>query len=250
VQIQPVDGHYIGLYPAYVHEHVVEDDGRSLGGVRVVCPPLWGTAISPMCLPATGIGGGGRTRDGVTTPTGLYCVPPIGASVLIAFFGGDLDTPIYLGGFWGKPGGQFEVPSSPKQSAPQGSPDAMVWDVGQWRFLLESGATPQFRIERIGNEDTAIDIANDGIVTVRSKPAGGTESRIVIDGVSGTITIEGGTKIDLGATAMDALVKGTAFKTFFDAHIHNDPVTGVTSPPTIAMDATPGTHLSTKVNTE
>lgn len=253
MEIAPVDDKYIGLYIAYVHEHIVEDDGRSLGKVRVVCPPLWGTAVSPECLPATGIGGGGYTRDGVRRRTGLYAVPPVGSAVVIGFFGGDVDCPIYLGGFWGKPDGQFEVPFSPNQTAAEGSPDAVVWETEQWRILIEAGVSPKFRVERVGNEDTSVEIADDGTMIVNSDPSGGQKATITIDGSSGTITIDAGTTVELGGPlAVDALVKGTAFKAFFDAHTHGGVTAGagISGPPSAPMDTPPGTHLSQKVNTE
>jgi hypothetical protein len=262
VLIEPVDDDkYVGVYLAYCHQHVVEDDGRSLGKIRVVCPPLWGTAVSPECLPGASIGGGGYTApDETTNPCGLFSVPPVGASVVIAFFGGDIDHPVYLGGFWGAPGGNFEVPFSPKQTVAKGSPDAVIWETAEWRILIENGAAPLLRLERKGNEDTAIEI--DGAtedVVLRSKPSGGQEAVITIDGSSGTITVKSDTKVDLDAPAMnlgpaavDAIIKGTAFKTFFDLHTHSGVTAGagVTGPPSAPMDVPPGTHLSQKANTE
>ena len=48
-----------------------------------------------------------------------------------------------------------------------------------------------------------------------------------------------------GALATEAAVLGTAFLALFNAHIHPDPVSGVTGVPTTPMIA--GTHTSLTV---
>lgn len=60
----------------------------------------------------------------------------------------------------------------------------------------------------------------------------------------GEVTIEA-TTIKLGTLAAESLVKGDAFKTFFNAHVHG----AAGTPPTLPMDPVPGTHLSLKVKT-
>jgi len=51
------------------------------------------------------------------------------------------------------------------------------------------------------------------------------------------------------ASAAQAFVLGTAFKTLYNAHTHATPA-GPSGPPAVLMDAVPGTHLSTKIKGE
>lgn len=62
---------------------------------------------------------------------------------------------------------------------------------------------------------------------------------------SGNTTVEGA-EIKLGTGASEAVIKGTAFKTYFDTHTHPTAV-GPSGPPASPM---PGSTLSTKVKTE
>lgn len=65
----------------------------------------------------------------------------------------------------------------------------------------------------------------------------------------GTLEIDA-TNIKLGSAATQALLK-QSFATFFDAHVHTDPVSGTTGPPTILSSAAPpGTYETTKAKGE
>jgi phage gp45-like len=62
---------------------------------------------------------------------------------------------------------------------------------------------------------------------------------------SDTATVDGKT-VNLGASASDAVIKGTTFQTYFNTHIHTT-VLGPSGPP---IEPMPPTTLSMKVNTE
>jgi hypothetical protein len=247
-----IDPPYLGFFPAQV---VDNDDPQGLYRIKFVVPSLMGDVIMEWARPiGTLFGGGIRKPDGTIDPCGFGGAPPIGAAIMVCFVGGDLSFPYYTGGWYAEDpedANNSEVPVSPKQTSAKGSPKVKIFETEKWRFFFDDDdVTPILRLERKGSEDTSIEIdgATEGI-TIKSK-TGGQECSIILDGSSGTITIDGDTKIDLGAAALNALVKGTAFKLLYDTHVHPDPVSGSTGPPTVLMDVPPGTHLSAKVNTE
>lgn len=229
------------------------EDPEGLGRVKFHVPALMGTAIMDWARPiGTLFGGGVRNTDGTVEPHGVFAVPAIHAAVGIFFVGGDLSFPYYIAGWFSvtPDGDNTEVPVSPKQTSAKGSPKAVLFETKHWRMLFDDDAgTPLFRIEKKGNEETVIEINGDREdITLRSKPAGGQESCVVIDGLSGTITIDGDSQILLGAGAVEKLMKGSSVLTLYNAHTHPDPVSGVTGTPVVPMiDAT---HLSQKSKTE
>ena len=62
------------------------------GRVQVSVPAILGEATLNWAMPCAPFAGNG---------VGLFTVPPVGASVWVAFEDGDPDRPIVLGGFWG-----------------------------------------------------------------------------------------------------------------------------------------------------
>jgi hypothetical protein len=256
MRARAIDGAWYGLYMARVVEHVTFSDGSGIGGVRVLCPVLYGDAKSPTCFPLGGAGGGGFFNpNGVAVKRGLFAVPPIGSDVAIGLYGGDPNLPLCFPGWWHNRGTidnpDLDTPSSPKQTVPQGSPLAVVWETDKWRILIEDGASPKLRFEKKGNEDTAVEI--DGtteVVEIQSKPSGGQTAKVTIDGATGTVTVDADTEIKLGASAMEKLVKGSTFLTFFNAHTHGGVTVGAgatTGPVAPMLDAT---HLSQLAKTE
>jgi len=78
---------------------------------------------------------------------------------------------------------------------------------------------------------------------------------VLIEAVLGSATLQSAVKssivsalIDLGLTAAEALVLGNAFLTLFNAHVHLDPVSGTSGPPTLPMIA--GVETSVTVKTK
>lgn len=75
-------------------------------------------------------------------------------------------------------------------------------------------------------------------------------SSVIRIGKDGTLTVHAATRIELGEGAVQALVKGDAFKTLYNAHIHSGgTIGGSTGVPAVLMDAVPNTHTSAKVKT-
>ncbi|MET0494515.1 MAG: phage baseplate assembly protein V [Actinoplanes sp.] len=88
---------YFGKYRGRVAGNA---DPKMLGRLQVSCPAVLGdgrTAWASPCVPYAGQG------------VGLFALPPVGAGIWVEFEGGDPDSPIWAGCFWG-PG---EMPVTP-----------------------------------------------------------------------------------------------------------------------------------------
>ncbi len=98
-----IEDHLEGKHRYYAPEiGVVIDnvDPEGLHRVRVAIPGL--IEISAWAYPIGAPGGGSAQRGGWT-------VPAIGATVVVQFVGGDVERPLYSGGWWGKPKGTTEI---------------------------------------------------------------------------------------------------------------------------------------------
>ena len=80
---------YYGKYRGVV---VDNQDPEGLGRIQARVPDIHGTSgQSPWCLPCVPVAG---------IKMGIFVLPPKGANVWIEYEGGDLDYPIWTGGYW------------------------------------------------------------------------------------------------------------------------------------------------------
>jgi hypothetical protein len=106
---------YYGKYRGTVFENNdLEKKGRILALVPDVLKELPTTWALP-CLPVTGV------------QSGVYLIPPKMANVWIEFEHGDVNYPIWSGGFWGTPA---EIPAVAQASTPDAAP-IVIQTVGQ-----------------------------------------------------------------------------------------------------------------------
>lgn len=82
-----MDNNY-GIYQAIVTNI---QDPEKRGRIRVVCPDVMGDAESAWCEPVSPV-----AYDG----GGDICIPALEEAVWIMFIGGDVERPVYLGGWW------------------------------------------------------------------------------------------------------------------------------------------------------
>lgn len=95
---------FFGKYRGIV---VDNDDPRTVGRVTATVPAVLDDVVTGWalpCLPYTGDG------------SGFHVIPPVGAAVWIEFEGGDVDYPIWTGGWWGE--GQVPSDESGNRAAP------------------------------------------------------------------------------------------------------------------------------------
>ena len=79
---------FFGKYRAVVVE--ISDPLKS-GRIRVACPELFGNNLSSWCLPCIPV---------ASDDSGDFCLPSIGESVWIEFEKGNINSPIYSGGWF------------------------------------------------------------------------------------------------------------------------------------------------------
>ncbi|HET6496607.1 MAG TPA: phage baseplate assembly protein V [Thermoleophilia bacterium] len=191
---------------------------KGIGAILAICPSVAGDQLIGPCLPLGTVGGGAPNR-------GIFSVPEVGSAVGLLFVGGDTAAPFYLPGWWGCPGGVVETPAAGPSfgGAKPGDPNIVIWETSHWRVVLANTSWDRLRVE--------------------SKTTPG--SFIEIEGATGKMTLETA-DLNLGSgAATEAAVLGTVFLALFNAHTHNDPVSGVTGVPNSPM--VPGTHTSTRV---
>lgn len=147
--------------------------------------------------------------------SGEACTPETGDNVLVSFIGGDFYDPMVTS-FLPAADNTIQADAS---EAP--------------RYYRKFRGTSE-KIDKDGNRTVyvaagdTLEVVGDGAVTIGGK---------LTVTVTGAVTLIADT-IKLGATSgLFALIKET-FLTFFNAHIHPDPVSGNSGPPTILADDT------------
>jgi Type VI secretion system/phage-baseplate injector OB domain len=80
---------FYGKYRGRVLDNI---DPQQIGRVSVQVPDVPGMIPASWALPCVPAAG---------PQSGCFVVPPIGAQVWVEFEGGDIDFPIWTGGFWG-----------------------------------------------------------------------------------------------------------------------------------------------------
>jgi hypothetical protein len=88
---------FYGKYRGKVENNI---DPMMQGRVQVSCPAVLGSTTLAWALPCAPYGGSG---------VGFFTVPPVGANVWVEFEGGNIDSPILAGCFWGL----GEAPATP-----------------------------------------------------------------------------------------------------------------------------------------
>ena len=79
---------YFGLYRGTVQNNV---DPMRLGRIIALVPDVTGLISTAWAMPCVPVAGPG---------SGMFVVPPVGASVWIQYEGGSPDRPVWVGGFW------------------------------------------------------------------------------------------------------------------------------------------------------
>lgn len=97
---------YWGAQAGFV---VDREDPEGLHRIRVEIPGL--IDKTAWALPFGGPGSGSAQR-------GAWVVPDKGALVVVFFIGGDVERPIYTGGWWGTPDAGSEMPTEAKAVSP------------------------------------------------------------------------------------------------------------------------------------
>lgn len=222
-----IRGRYYGKYRGVVSDI---DDPKSIGRLRAHVPKLLLDVESQWAMPCAPYTGDGQ---------GLFAMPPVGTGVWIEFEEGNLDRPIWCGGWW-------EDGKAPKNE--EGADSATT------RKIIRSGTG---LVVALDDDAGKISISDDGA-----------DNFITIEVQAGKVKIQAATKvvveapqIELVESAAHPLVFGDDLLTFLNQmintyamHTHPGemalgvfPVTPMTPVPPMSP-ATPAL-LSTKVKT-
>jgi uncharacterized protein involved in type VI secretion and phage assembly len=93
---------FFGKYRGEVQNNL---DPQGLGRIQVSVPDVLGDGTMAWAMPCL---------PGAGPKVGLFLVPPTGAKVWVEFERGDIDYPIWVGGFWDL--GDTPAPMGPMQS--------------------------------------------------------------------------------------------------------------------------------------
>lgn len=146
-----------GIYRGWV---VNNNDPKKMGRIKVYVPAIHPQNMrsKPDFIPwASGCFSMGGAAD-----FGDFAVPPIDATVFVMFEDGHPDYPIWMGTWWGSPGGNSEVP----QKAQSDYPDARVIKLREGQSLTiaaESGL--EFKVD-----------VQEGIIYLRQGESEGKEA--------------------------------------------------------------------------
>jgi uncharacterized protein involved in type VI secretion and phage assembly len=154
--VEKVDHKYYGKYRGIV---VDNNDPEKLGRLKVKVPSVLGndvvTGWAMPCLPYGGIAN-----------QGFLAIPEIDAGVWVEFEAGDLEYPVWVGTYWGKPGGESELP---KPNQADGSEDSSVQEPPTRKIMkTKQGHTIQLE-DKEGEEMVLIVEAVNGEVITMDK---------------------------------------------------------------------------------
>jgi hypothetical protein len=266
-------GVYPGLYRATVTRN---DDPKKVGRIQARVASIHESAPNVWIKPS--MMGAGKNR-------GPFNPPEVGDSVFVSFAQGKPGRPeVYLGGWFGWPDDESEVPSELGYSGSHPDIRGVVTRMGH--VILLSDADGDERVELIWNKPNSTDEAKTDRAKTATRPGsntqgGGTASlkftpegsveitdnanpaqTIKMDARSGTITLENktgakvvldstgatidGAQVKNGENATASAVKGESLIQYLSTHTHTHPI-APTGPP-----ATPPTStlLATKVKVE
>lgn len=158
-----------GKYRGVVAEN---EDPSKLGRIRVKVESVAGSNSLTWALPCFPVAG-----DGVA----MVSIPPIGAQVLLEFLDGNIDLPVWVGGFWGD---EDAVPERAASVSPDGT--SMVFESAGVGIQISGGSGDSGVIRLYCGNGPSITLSADGIEIAAG---------------NGTVTIDG-TAVDLNNGAL------------------------------------------------
>jgi hypothetical protein len=255
-RVERLENQYFGKYRGIV---VDNKDPEQLGRLRVWVPSLFpveedaqpedagSPSVSEWAWPCSPFGG--------SAEQGMFFVPEVGSKVWVEYEEGNLDSPIWVGVFWSRPGGKSEIPTE-AQDMQSNEPKRRVLKTSSGH-VLEFNDTDGTESITLRHKDGAMLFFDEkGSVTVGNKNGtflylnaddgefsladeGGNNLRLGDSNV--TLTNKDGTVVDiagpavqvvaknvmlrsdtvsLGEGAMEPAILGRTFAAIFDAHVH------------------------------
>jgi uncharacterized protein involved in type VI secretion and phage assembly len=211
---RPFDRRFFGVLEAIVEE-VVDPDKE--GRVKVRFPWYDEGTVTEWA----------RVRQLYAGPGyGTFFVPEKGDEVLVAFVLGDMRKPIVLGGLYNT----LDKPPSDRQADDEKDEKLIRTRRGHRLLLDDTRGKERVQVTTAGGHRVDLDDAGHRI-TVRT--SGG--QTLVLDGASGSITLSGAVRIDVGDDPGDRVVLGDKLMALFNGHTHSLPGGPTTGAPTSLM---------------
>lgn len=165
------------------------DDGKNLGRVKVRFPwrdsddeSYWARMATPMA----------------GSDMGMYFLPEKGDEVLVSFAHGEKRFPYVLGGLW-------NTDQKPPETSDGKNDVRMVRSRSGHEIVLDD-ADGESKVEIVSGAGHAItldDTSGSERITIEDKSG---QNTVEFDATAGTLTVEGGTKLELKATNIE--IKG------------------------------------------
>jgi len=160
--LETVFGRYYSSYRGVVVDNI---DPDKEGKIRAKVPMISGNApLGEWCYPKACVGG---------AQFGIYHPPDIGSGVWIEFENGQLNAPIYSGGWWATlEEGGLELPSHLQQQADDEPPTAFGWytSTGHHIFFETKAGSEQVRLgwKNGDGKQSCLSVDKDGSIQVRN----------------------------------------------------------------------------------
>jgi uncharacterized protein involved in type VI secretion and phage assembly len=167
------DAPLYGKYRGTVTNNV---DPEQIGRIQVIVPDVAGFlpgSWAMPCLPVAGIN------------MGLFAVPVIGSKVWVEFERGDIDYPIWTGGFWGS---VAEVPVM-SRTVPPGTPGITLQTLAKNGIVISDLPGPTGGILIQTTTGAMISVSDVGIVISNGKGAVINLTGPTVDVNAGALTV-------------------------------------------------------------
>lgn len=184
---------FSGLYAAVV---ISNEDPEQRGRLRVFIP-----GIHPKDSPENNYPWAEICAQGVGPGRGALKIPKVDETVWIMFNQGDPERPVWMGSWWGAPGGQTELPEEIKR--PKSDEHYVIkTDGGNLIDMSDEEGKVGITIKIADGKKVSLDNSNNKIDITDG------DSSIVIDTDNDKIIVRGGSEVDLEISGKSVKING------------------------------------------
>jgi hypothetical protein len=203
--LERVEGRFYGKYRAFVVDNA---DPENRGRLRLRIPSVLGNdVVSGWALPCLPYGG--------AADQGFFFIPETDACVWAEFEMGDLAYPVWVGTFWGKPGGQTEAPKPADAQSPptrkiirtlKGSSIEIEDKDGDEVFIIQYNDGSKKNTVTMDKDGMRVEDANANEITLDANGAkleDANGNKITLDQSGTVIEDKNQNRIEMGASAIN-----------------------------------------------